>query len=63
MQKVITITSYTNIINNGNYVEDEYEKLNKYLEEGYVIIDKIPIIKQHSDDYMYAITFILEKDN
>ena len=31
MQKVITITSYTNIINNGNYVEDEYEKLNKYL--------------------------------
>jgi hypothetical protein len=62
MQKVITITSHTNIIDDENkFIENEYPKLNKYLEDGYTVAQTIPILKQADSSYMYAITFILHK--
>ena len=62
MQKVITITSHTNIIDDENkFIENEYPKLNEYLEDGYIIRNTIPIIKPADASYMYSITFILEK--
>lgn len=62
MQKVITITSHTNIINEGeSFNEASYPLLDKFLEEGYYIKEFIPIIKPSDTSYMYAITFILEK--
>jgi len=62
MQKVITITTHTNIIDkNEKFTEREYPKLNEYLEEGYTVVDSIPIMKPADASYMYAITFILNK--
>jgi len=62
MQKVITVTSQTNIIDNDEkFIENEYPKLTEYLEDGYSIKNTIPILKPADDSYMYAITFILEK--
>lgn len=61
MQKVITITSYTGIVEqNKDFKESEYPQLNKYLKEGYTIKQAIPIVKPADQSYMYAITFILE---
>lgn len=62
MQKVITVTSHTNIIDKEEkFTEKEYPTLDKYLHEGYKIIQTIPILKPADSSYMYAITFILEK--
>lgn len=62
MQKVITITTHTNIIDDKvNFTEMEYPKLNQYLKDGYSIAETIPIIKPADPSYMYAITFILRK--
>ena len=62
MQKVVTITSHTNIIDNKDkFIENEYQKLNDYLEDGYIIRDTISILKPADPSYRYAITFILEK--
>lgn len=61
MQKVITISTHTNIIGEEQFVETEYPKLDGYLKEGYEIKESIPVIKNHDSSYMYAITFILEK--
>ena len=62
MQKVITITSLTNIIDDKDkFLENEYPKLNEYLEDGYYIKSTIPILKSADPSYRYAITFILEK--
>lgn len=62
MQKVITITSHTNIVGReAKFEESEYPALDKYLQDGYEIIQTIPIIKPADASYMYAITFILAK--
>jgi HD-GYP domain-containing protein (c-di-GMP phosphodiesterase class II) len=62
MQKVLTVTSHTNIIDKeAKFTEREYPTLDKYLKEGYRIIQTIPIVKPADTSYMYAITFILEK--
>lgn len=61
MQKVITISSHTNIIGNEPFVETEYPQLTQYLEDGYEIKQSIPILKHSDNSYMYAITFVLEK--
>ena len=61
MQKVLTVTSHTNIIDKeAKFTEREYPTLDKYLQEGYRIIQTVPIIKPADNSYMYAITFILE---
>lgn len=63
MQKVITITSHTNIIDDREkFFENEYPTLNKYLEEGYIVQNTIPIIKPADSSYSYAVMFILKKE-
>ena len=62
MQKVVTITSHTNIIDDKDkFIENEYPLLNEYLEDNYIIRNTIPILKNADPSYRYAITFILEK--
>lgn len=62
MQKVITITTHTNIIDKEDmFTETEFPKLNEYLEDGYEIVNTIPVIKPADPSYRYAITFILRK--
>jgi hypothetical protein len=61
-QKVITVTSHTNIIEGKEkFIENEYPTLNKYLEDGYTIQQTIPIIKPADVSYMYSVVFILAK--
>jgi hypothetical protein len=62
MQQVITITSRTDILKQGqDFEETEYPQIKKYLEEGYVITQVLPILKPADTSYRYAITFILSK--
>jgi len=62
MQKVLTITTHTNIIEQGTkFHEAEYPILNKYLEEGYKIAQIVPVTLNSTTAYMYSITFLLEK--
>ncbi|MEL0457619.1 hypothetical protein WJN01_15390 [Flavobacteriaceae bacterium SZ-1-7] len=62
MQKVITITTHTNIIDKDDkFTEKEYPKLNEYLEDGYIVKQTVPITTGSQTSYMYSITFILEK--
>jgi len=62
MQKVITITTHTNIIDKDvKFTEKEYPKLNEYLEDGYIVRQTIPIVTNSETSYMYSITFILER--
>ncbi|MGU9939752.1 hypothetical protein [Empedobacter brevis] len=62
MQKVITITTHTNILDRDNkFIEKEYPQLNIYLEDGYKVKDVIPITLASTSAYMYSLTFILEK--
>ena len=62
MQKIITVTTHTNIIDSGNtFIEKEYPIVNKYLEEGYKVIKVTPVILNSTTAYMYSLTFLLEK--
>jgi hypothetical protein len=62
MQKVITVTTHTNVIDKEEkFTEKEYPTLNKYLEEGYKVIQVTPIVTNSNTSYMYSITFLLEK--
>jgi len=62
MNKVITISTHTNIIpEKKTFVETEYPLLNKYLEEGYTIYKMETIVKPADASYMFAIVFILQK--
>lgn len=62
MQKVITITSHTNLLQRDEkFNESEYPTLNKYLQEGYRVTQTFPIIKPADNSFTYAITFILAK--
>ena len=62
MQKVITVTTHTNVIDKQEkFTEKEYPILNSYLEEGYKVISITPIITNSTTSYMYSITFLLEK--
>jgi len=60
MQKVITITTHTNIIDKDNkFTEKEYPTLDSYLQAGYKVIQVIPV--DDNSSYMYSLTFVLEK--
>jgi hypothetical protein len=62
MQKVITVTTHTNIIDKDDkFTEKEYPTLNKYLEEGYKVVQVTPIVLNSTTAYMYSLTFLLEK--
>lgn len=62
MQKVITISSYTNIVDrDSKFIENEYPTLNKYLQDGYIIRQTIPILKPADVTNTYSVIFILEK--
>jgi len=62
MQKVITVTTHTNIIDKDNkFTEKEYPQLSAYLEEGYKVKEIVPITLTSTTTYMYSLTFILEK--
>ncbi len=60
MQKVITLTNHLGITDReAMFTEKEYPQLSKYLDEGYNVIQAIPI--SIPGDIKYSITFILEK--
>ncbi|WHF52116.1 hypothetical protein QGN23_02295 [Chryseobacterium gotjawalense] len=62
MQKVITVTTHTNIIDkDAKFTEKEYPQLNAYLEKGYKVKEVVPITLASNTAYMYSLTFILEK--
>ena len=62
MQKVITVTTHTNIIDKDDkFTEKEYPQLNTFLEDGYKVKEVIPVILNSTTAYMYSLTFILEK--
>jgi hypothetical protein len=62
MQKVITVTTHTNVIDKEEkFTEKEYPKLSSYLEEGYKVISTTPVVTNSTNSYMYSITFLLEK--
>lgn len=61
MQKVITVNTHTNTMGKEPFSETEFPQLNEYLEDGYKVIEAIPITTQAENSYMYAICFILEK--
>ncbi|TRX21846.1 hypothetical protein FNW25_15510 [Flavobacterium franklandianum] len=62
MQKVITVTTHTNIISREEkFTEKEYPILDKYLSEGYKVVQTTPVILNSTTAYMYSITFLLEK--
>lgn len=62
MQKVITVTTHTNIIDkDAKFTEKEYPQLNTYLEDGYKVKEIVPITLASATTYMYSLTFILEK--
>jgi len=62
MQKVVTVTTHTNVLDkNQTYVEREYEKINQYLQEGYVVIQLVPFTTSAEGSFRYTLTFVLEK--
>ncbi|SHN35292.1 hypothetical protein [Mucilaginibacter sp. OK098] len=62
MQKIVTVTSRYDIINQGeDFKESEYPKLKEYLEDGYVIAQIVPVIKPADTAYRYAVIFLLTK--
>jgi hypothetical protein len=62
MQKVITITTHTNIIDKDNkFTEKEYPTLDTYLKDGYKVMQVIPVTLNSTTAYMYSLTFVLEK--
>jgi hypothetical protein len=62
MQKVITITTHTNIVSmNAEFKETEFPKLNEYLQSGYKVLQVIPVSTSSTESYMYSLTFVLEK--
>ena len=62
MQKVITITTHTNIIDKDNkFTEKEYPTLDAYLKDGYKVMQVIPVTLNSTTAYMYSLTFVLEK--
>jgi hypothetical protein len=62
MQKVVTVTTHTNVIDKEEkFTEKEYPILNSYLEEGYKVIGTTPVVTNATSSYMYSITFLLEK--
>lgn len=62
MQKVITITTHTNIIDKDNkFIEKEYPTLDGYLQDGHKVVQVIPVTLNSTTSYMYSLTFVLEK--
>ena len=62
MQKVITVTTHTNIIDKEDkFIEKEYPKINEYLEDGYEVKQVVPVVTNSQNSYRYSITFILDK--
>ena len=62
MQKVITVTTHTNIIDkDSKFTEKEYPKVTAYLTEGYKVIQVVPVTTSAESSYMYSLTFVLEK--
>ena len=60
MQKVITITTTTNILGKDDgFIETEYPELNKYLDEGYIVSQLIPVTLNTDGVYKYSLTFVL----
>ena len=63
MQKFLTITTHTNIVDKEvKFTEKEYPKLSAYLEEGYKVVQMIPITTSSESSHMYVLAFVLEKN-
>lgn len=61
MQKVITISTNTNIMEREQkFHESEYPVLDQYLKDNYRVVQVIPVTPNANAAY-YSLTFVLEK--
>lgn len=61
MQKVITVSSYASFDTNAKFIETEYPILNNYLQDGYKVIQVVPVIKPANTTNFHETIFVLEK--
>ena len=64
MQKVVTVTTWTNnkkFVGELDYYETEWEKVNEYLNNGYKVVSITPVVTGSQASYMYSLTFVLEQ--
>ena len=64
MQKVVSVNvnlGSSGINNENAYEELQFEELNKYLEDGFVVRDKFSNVSNSTNLFVVNITFILEK--
>lgn len=60
MQKVITITTTTNVLTKDKeHIAREYPEINEYLDVGYVVSNLVPVTLPVEGAYKYSLTFVL----
>ncbi len=59
-QKVVSVNVNTMDVHDKGYYEMEFDKVNKYIAEGYVVVDTFSTVCNQAGKYV-NITFILEK--
>ena len=62
-QKIISVNINTADIEANGQKEIELELINKYLEEGYQIVDKFSTVSNATSFYYVNLTFILQKED
>lgn len=64
-QKVISVNININDIDHKKgygHKEIELDLINKYLEEGYQVVDKFSTVSNSNNLYCVNITFVIQKD-
>jgi len=62
MQKVITITTHTKVLAEGEQIySTEYPTINAYLNDGYRVVQIVPVANISPTSFKYTLTFVLEK--
>ena len=62
-QKVISVNINTAEVGHSAYKEIELDLINKYLEEGYQVVDKFSTVSNADSLYCVNLTFILQKED
>ncbi len=61
-QKIISVNINTADIEANGHKEVELNLINRYLDEGYQVVDKFSTVSQSTNLYCVNITFILQKE-
>ena len=59
-QKIISVNINVADMDNNSHKEIELELINKYLEEGYQVVDKFSTVSNADNLYCVNLTFILQ---